>query len=402
MSYNIDYTITPSDTVCSAINKIDNSIRNGVYPALNFLATMQAGNTPPPSPQPNEEWFDTTNNRIKFYIGGSWREWGGVSISGTEITASTVWDSSNLRWNVSLTVNFGEDYTVNWTDDYDDIDKDEAAFYVKKQTPGVYTYFYQDGIVSDGDYHVRTNDGTLINVGNKNLKQLKLDGNSYRYHSEENIKFVPPGSSRWRWAVIQKDLFTGMPDGSTVAIIESLYYVFHITVSSGTFYIKCSYLTPFSIVMDDIQFLYKNLKHDSDYLYIPVLAITYVGTKITTYPEVNIEIVDSIPSGATHHAFIITAKSVHKHTYKIEEGSRSGGYYYFTFTGTPPTEYFPKYLYALTSGGEIQREDGTWVSFSGSYYMEGIANEYIYDHAVRIRFPDSIASGTDVFYAVFA
>lgn len=76
----------------------------------NFLFLLEnfAGSTPPPKKISGQVWFDSSNNKLKFWDGSKWRTTGGSEVSDTQPTGLTEgdfwWDSANEQlyaWNGS-------------------------------------------------------------------------------------------------------------------------------------------------------------------------------------------------------------------------------------------------------------------------------------------------------------
>lgn len=186
MSYSIGYSIGTSDTVCSAIQKIDNEIRNVIFPALNYLATRQANDTPPPSPQPSEMWFDTNTNELKVYAGGTWKLYNKVEISGAGTTKiinfSNTWDSANLKQQISFEVEFKAPSPSSWIDP---LDPTTAPLRIK--TTAATTGIWKHGIYADlTHFYIKPGDGKKVFIvgdeTNDNvLHHLHQDGTQEPY-----------------------------------------------------------------------------------------------------------------------------------------------------------------------------------------------------------------------------
>jgi hypothetical protein len=71
--WTIGYTLNNDDSVCSAINKIDNEIKQ-IYRHLDACITLQAQATQPTGVIANELWLNTDNNKLYRFNGSTWEK----------------------------------------------------------------------------------------------------------------------------------------------------------------------------------------------------------------------------------------------------------------------------------------------------------------------------------------
>ena len=413
MSYTIDYTIDTTDTVCSAINKIDNEIRNVIFPALNYLATRQAGDTPPPAPQFNEMWLDTNTNELKVYL-GTWKLYNKTEIEGAGTTRivnfSNAWNSTDLKQEISLEVEFQASSPTSWIDP---LDPEDAPLRVRGASGGV-TGIWKHGIYAHlTDFYIKPGDNRKIYIvgdeTNDNvLHHLHQDGSIEPYALVSDVaakQVYTRKTGEYNYIRIPK---TNLPAGDKALFPMAHGFIEIENVSSGLKVIYGFYISNNAPSIQGFLLSPDTFKEDADYFYIRLPSFKRFRVGIPSPYQIiqltkGADIVTSVSSTATTVSTEVIysppAWLYEVREYTLADGTLSGGYYYvdIPFQTEEISGIGIGAIFELTGwsvpGLEYLDRTGTWTAVSSAIGItDFLLNAYVDDGVIYFRFSDGARS----------